>query len=618
MQLHAPYAQKASVLNNRSYQLTKENKQYNNQSINLPVQNMKNLYFYVLALITLACTTTASAGTYRVWFDNTEKWARVCCHNWVDGGAGTAWPGVDAEFDATENLYFCDVDDARPMIIFNNGNNGRQTPKIKATPNGVYNPAGDLLRVKEDTPAIDPSMWPSVWFRNTNKWEKVYCYTWKGTGTGWPGQEMTYDETYKLYTCKVNPAHDMIIIHNNQDVKAGGGDMMLQTGVIYDMTGNTGKLYNTPETKTAVSWKLEIGTGSNEFPLKATTTPGYFRAFNVPACETEFRVVGLDSDGMVICTLATTTNIVEQGIYPLTQNETTGQLGLSGAYNFAINVSEMDGVYTCNLEVEKTAFVYFEKPADWATAYAYAWTDKTPMVTWPGVEMTQVDGNLYSAAVEGWCQNILFVDKTNENGHKTKDLKLILGCKYSFSKNNDGSVDINPSADAPANPRPEITLTDNAGDVVGETLRYVKTEGMTEFTVSFKYDQPYTLYYRVIYMEEKDVVIPGYSKAATMAPTETTPWTRVEVDNNNTAAITLKATQGQLHLAALVDNQLTNPTEYWFGEKGVITGVESIDADNTAAPAAYYTLQGARVAQPVSGNLYIRIQNGKATKTLVR
>lgn len=578
---------------------------------------MKNLYFYVLALITLACTTTASAGTYRVWFDNTEKWAEVRCHNWVKGGAGTAWPGDYTQFDATENLYYCDVDEGRPMVIFNNGGNGRQTPDITATPNGVYNPAGQLVRVKEDTPAIDPSMWPSVWFRNTNKWEKVYCYTWKGTGTGWPGQEMSYDETYKLYTCKVNPAHDMIIIHNNQGVKAGGGDMMLQTGVIYDMTGNTGKLYDTPETKTAVSWKLAIGTGSTEIPLEATTTPGYFRAFNVSASETEFRVLGLDSDGMVICTLATSTNIVEQGIYPLSQNETTGQLGLSGAYNFAITVSEMDGVYTCNLEVEKTAFVYFEKPADWATAYAYAWTDKTPMKTWPGVEMTQVDGNLYSAPVEGWCQNILFVDKTNENGHKTKDQVLMPGCVYGYKA--DGTMGFNPSANAPAAPSPVITMNGNDGDVVGETLRYVKTDGMTEFTVSFKYDQPYTLYYRVVYMEVSDVQIPGYSKAAAMVAAEPTAWTRVDVNpDTNTADITLNATQGQLHLAALVDNQLTNPTEYWFGEKGVITGVESIDADNIAAPAAYYTLQGARVAQPVSGNLYIRIQNGKATKTLVR
>lgn len=49
----------------------------------------------------------------------------------------------------------------------------------------------------------------------------------------------------------------------------------------------------------------------------------------------------------------------------------------------------------------------------------------------------------------------------------------------------------------------------------------------------------------------------------------------------------------------------------------VIAGVENIEMENSDAPVEYYTLQGIRVAEPVSG-LYIRRQGNTSTKVLVK
>lgn len=48
-----------------------------------------------------------------------------------------------------------------------------------------------------------------------------------------------------------------------------------------------------------------------------------------------------------------------------------------------------------------------------------------------------------------------------------------------------------------------------------------------------------------------------------------------------------------------------------FADMAGIKGIEAAEA-----PAAYYSIQGVKVANPVSGQLYIRVQSGKATKVV--
>ena len=67
---------------------------------------------------------------------------------------------------------------------------------------------------------------------------------------------------------------------------------------------------------------------------------------------------------------------------------------------------------------------YFTKPAQgWADAYAYAWraSDNKAALAWPGIKMTQEQGNIYSVAIPNYCDMIIFNDG---NGNQTDDLQL--------------------------------------------------------------------------------------------------------------------------------------------------------------------------------------------------
>lgn len=51
---------------------------------------------------------------------------------------------------------------------------------------------------------------------------------------------------------------------------------------------------------------------------------------------------------------------------------------------------------------------------------------------------------------------------------------------------------------------------------------------------------------------------------------------------------------------------------------GTSTGVEDIVADGENSEAVFYNMQGVRVANPAAGNVYIKVQAGKASKVLVK
>ena len=85
--------------------------------------------------------------------------------------------------------------------------------------------------------------------------------------------------------------------------------------------------------------------------------------------------------------------------------------------------------------------------------------------------------------------------------------------------------------------------------------------------------------------------------------------------------------------AISMTNNWAGGTQSWMvkaGEFGVIVdivnctvtisdltnGIEGINADDTEAPAVYYNLQGVEVENPETGNVYIKVVNGEATKVV--
>ena len=66
--------------------------------------------------------------------------------------------------------------------------------------------------------------------------------------------------------------------------------------------------------------------------------------------------------------------------------------------------------------------IFFKNNDNWSTVKAYYWSDSnTKMTTWPGVEMTKVDGNIYGTTIPEDAQYVIF---TNGSGSQTADLTL--------------------------------------------------------------------------------------------------------------------------------------------------------------------------------------------------
>ena len=80
--------------------------------------------------------------TYTFYYYNNLNWASVSVHYWVDGGAGTTWPGVPATaVEGEDNWYsitFTAEEIQNLKFIFNNSGNGQQTGNITVDSTNPY------------------------------------------------------------------------------------------------------------------------------------------------------------------------------------------------------------------------------------------------------------------------------------------------------------------------------------------------------------------------------------------------------------------------------------------------------------------------------------------------
>ena len=110
---------------------------------------------------------------------------------------------------------------------------------------------------------------------------------------------------------------------------------------------------------------------------------------------------------------------------------------------------------------------------------------------------------------------------------------------------------------------------------------------------------------RVTFGGDKEVALEGYTDLSTGSETS---W-RVEVAGLPYTIYNyyVKSTDGEVvsRSSNVVTVDLDN-----------LTGVEEITDEES--PVEYYTLQGIRVENPVSGNVYIRRQGSRSAKVMVR
>lgn len=142
---------------------------------------------------------------------------------------------------------------------------------------------------------------------------------------------------------------------------------------------------------------------------------------------------------------------------------TNGQklpIGSGVAYGSTITVSvkASDGKTTSEpvtytytkVDPTKIDTVYYDNSStNWSTVYAYMWGDANPkMMTWPGVQMTKVSGNVYSAEIPDGATYVIF----NNNAAQTDDLTL-QGSGMIYKNGSWSAYDV-PTTTAPATTAP--------------------------------------------------------------------------------------------------------------------------------------------------------------------
>ena len=202
--------------------------------------------------------------TYPVYFFNTENWDTVNVYGWLSDGTQIfgGWPGMPAANEGA-GWWRAEVktfDDSQAFnVIFNNGS-GKQTVNIEgitADSTDIYctvdaEKSGDQLTVVRynDKKSAEEALgvsgdYTTVYFYDTEGWEKVCVYTWGATALGeWPGKELTKDEDgwYKI-VLPAGPSEDLNIIFNNGNNGKQTNDMKI-TNMKYRFVLNNGISYH--------------------------------------------------------------------------------------------------------------------------------------------------------------------------------------------------------------------------------------------------------------------------------------------------------------------------------------------------------------------------------------
>ncbi|MBE5861111.1 MAG: starch-binding protein [Butyrivibrio sp.] len=160
----------------------------------------------------------ASQNSTTVYFYNKDNWEKVYAYTWEACSFGE-WPGKPAEADG-DGWYKITVPagaGANLKIIFNNGNNGRQTGDLTISnirdryvcDDRIFASKKEALGAPEEEivlPFPEDTDTTTIYYYDDNNWGKVYAYVWShnseynNTLGGWPGLRMYSEGNGWYYT----------------------------------------------------------------------------------------------------------------------------------------------------------------------------------------------------------------------------------------------------------------------------------------------------------------------------------------------------------------------------------------------------------------------------------
>lgn len=232
----------------------------------------------------------------------------------------------------------------------------------------------------------------TIYFQNNWLWTDVSIHYWSDTdstiGSTWTGDKMTFVETdadgYDIYSAEVPAAITGIVFNGIKNDGSGAREQSIdikdiQTGVYYYMVWDNAASYGTKE---------------------------YTPAGSDNDCEHSYNTETVDPT----CT--------EKG-YTIYTCTLCGY-SYKGAYVNATGHS-FGNDSVCDVCGESRRVIYFENTSGWSQVNIYYWSDaNTGMVSWPGVSMTLLEGDIWSYALPDGVEYVIF----NNGSEKTGDLPL--------------------------------------------------------------------------------------------------------------------------------------------------------------------------------------------------
>ena len=359
-----------------------------------------------------------------VYCINSSKWDTVAAYGWIEGGAGTAWPGVVmTKTDKTVNgfdVYSITFDTEYTNIIFNNNNNGSQTPDLTLE-NGKYYDVknGTWYASLSDVPAVDPLATDRYLVGSFNGWSTTaneFKLDAENSKTGYVSLELAAETAYEFKVIQEGTwtSCDTSITGTVSDLafsSSVSGNVKLTTTIagIYVFA------FNTDTSKLSVTYPAAL-------PAEYDVT---FNGTNVTSDGAAKATAGSDytatltaAEGYALPETITVKCGETDAVH--TYNSTTGELKISAANITGDITITAEGVEE---ETESsTITVYFRNDWLWTDVCVYYW-DANGNNSWPGQTMTKVDTvatsdgerDVYSATIPANVTGIIF------NGIKNDD-----------------------------------------------------------------------------------------------------------------------------------------------------------------------------------------------------
>lgn len=381
-----------------------------NQTSNLNIVEGKDLFTLSTNVWSSSTGSDEPEATRTIYFDNNRKWTKVNVHFWSDGNnAMSTWPGKAME-QVEGNIYGFDIPVSAQYVIFNDGTVQTDNITIPADKN--------LFSISLESCGNWDQYEPSrTLFFNLNgaQWSKVYAYYWSYGNedmTEWHGIEMSHVEG-SVYSIVVPMDAQFVIFNDGNEIQTG----TLGIGNAYQQlfTYHASGISQSATTRTI--YYKSMGKGNVTVTYWGPSLDLHSGAMTLVKDDIYSYKIPMDAKYVVFA---------EEGV----------DYGDKSVEERAVILSDdhdlfADGQWTkFDPSAEYRPAIYFNNNLDWQNVHVYYWSESNPdMIAWPGVPMTAVSKELYTARIPTSATMVIFceVEFVGEEKHavaQTGDLHM--------------------------------------------------------------------------------------------------------------------------------------------------------------------------------------------------